>query len=68
MTIDSESGRTDRSDVPVDEILPEYSLKGGVRGKYARRFAGVSNPAPPDADASDVSPDRIPESRRGPRE
>jgi hypothetical protein len=25
--------------IPDDDILPEYSLKGGMRGKYADRYA-----------------------------
>jgi hypothetical protein len=30
---------SDPTNIPDDEILPEYSLKGGVRGKYAMRYA-----------------------------
>ena len=29
---------SDMNNVPEDEILPEYSLKGAVRGKYADRY------------------------------
>jgi hypothetical protein len=31
------SEMNDPSEIPADEILPGYSLKGGVRGQYAAR-------------------------------
>ena len=40
-----------------DEILPEYSLKGGVRGKYADRYARGTNLVRLDADVARVFPD-----------
>jgi hypothetical protein len=41
------------TNIPDDEILPEYNLKGGVRGKYA---AGT-NLVRLDADVAAVFPD-----------
>jgi len=29
--------------VPDDEILPEYTIRDGVRGKYAERYAEGTN-------------------------
>ena len=29
---------------PEDEMLPEYDFRGGVRGKYAARFAASTPP------------------------
>lgn len=43
--------------VPDDEILPEYTLKGGVRGKYADRYARGTNLVLLDADVAAVFPD-----------
>ena len=40
-----------------DEILPEYSLRGGVRGKYAERFAAGTNLVRLDSDVAPVFPD-----------
>ncbi|HEU0012241.1 MAG TPA: hypothetical protein VFQ45_01085 [Longimicrobium sp.] len=37
------SDRPSGGGVPGDEILPEYSLRGGVRGKYAGRYAEGTN-------------------------
>lgn len=45
------------NDVPPDEILPEYSLKGGVRGKYAARYAAGTNLVRLDPDVAAVFPD-----------
>jgi hypothetical protein len=46
-----------QSNIPNDEILPEYSLKGGVRGKYAARYAAGTNLVRLDADVAAVFPD-----------
>lgn len=43
-------------DVPEDEILPEYSLRGGVRGKYAERYAAGTNLVRLDLDVAAVFP------------
>jgi hypothetical protein len=48
---------TTHDEIPDDEILPEYSLKGGVRGKYAERFANGTNLILLDPDVADVFPD-----------
>jgi hypothetical protein len=45
--------------VPNDEILPEYSLQGGVRGKYADRYARGTNLVPLDPDVAEVFSDPI---------
>jgi hypothetical protein len=45
------------SAVPEDEILPEYSLQGGVRGKYAERYARGTNLVPLDPDVAEVFSD-----------
>lgn len=42
---------------PVDELLPEYSLKGGVRGKYAAAFDEGTNLVLLDPDVAEVFPD-----------
>ena len=34
---------SDEHEIPEDEILPEYSLKGAVRGKYAEWYAQGAN-------------------------
>ena len=47
----------DPAGIPDDEILPEYSLKGGVRGKYAARYAAGTNLVRLDADVAAVFPD-----------
>ena len=44
-------------ELPDDEILPEYSLKGGVRGKYAARYARGTNLVLLEPDVADVFPD-----------
>ncbi|MGH7555733.1 MAG: hypothetical protein ACREMQ_22255, partial [Longimicrobiales bacterium] len=40
-----------------DEILPEYDLTGGVRGKYAARYAEGTNIVRLDPDVAKVFPD-----------
>jgi hypothetical protein len=40
-----------------DEILPEYDLTGGVRGKYAGRYAEGTNLVRLDPDVAKVFPD-----------
>ena len=45
---------SDPTDFPDDEILPEYSLNGGVRGKYAERYAQGTNLVRLDPDAAAV--------------
>ena len=50
---------SDRTDVPDDEILPEYSLKGGIRGKYAERYARGTNLVLLDPDVAEVFPDAV---------
>jgi hypothetical protein len=40
-----------------DEILPEYDLTGGVRGKYAARYAEGTNIVRLDPDVARVFPD-----------
>jgi hypothetical protein len=47
---------SDRTTTPEDEILPEYSLKGAVRGKYAARYAEGTNVVLLDEDAAEESP------------
>ena len=42
---------------PDDEILPEYSLQGGIRGKYAERYARGTNLVPLDPDVAEVFSD-----------
>jgi len=39
-----------------DEMRPEYDFSGGVRGKYAARYAEGSNVVVVDPDLSDVFP------------
>jgi hypothetical protein len=47
----------DHDVTPDDEILPEYSLKGGVRGKYAARYAEGTNVVLLDPDVAEMFPD-----------
>jgi hypothetical protein len=47
----------ERNDIPDDEILPEYSLKGGVRGKYADRYVRDTTVVLLDPDVAEVFPD-----------
>jgi hypothetical protein len=48
---------SDATNIPDDEILPEYCLEGGVRGKYAARYAAGTNLVRLDADVAAVFPD-----------
>jgi hypothetical protein len=41
----------------VAEMRPEYDFRGGVRGKYAKRFASGSNVILLDPDVAEVFPD-----------
>ena len=47
----------DHPAVRHDEILPEYSLQGGVRGKYAAQYAQGTNVVLLDADVAELFPD-----------
>ncbi|HEU4454681.1 MAG TPA: hypothetical protein VFR81_16555 [Longimicrobium sp.] len=47
----------DDQNIPDEEILPEYSLQGGVRGKYAERYARGTNLVRLDPDVAAVFPD-----------
>jgi len=40
-----------------DEILPEYDFRGGVRGKYAERYAEGTNVVLLDPDVAAAFPD-----------
>jgi hypothetical protein len=51
---------SDPLNIPDDEILPEYSLKGGVRGKYAEWFAQGMSIVRLDADVAAVFGDSEP--------
>lgn len=51
-----QSKQAPANDVPDDEILPQYSLKGGVRGKYAERYARGTNVVLLDPDVAEVFP------------
>jgi hypothetical protein len=44
-------------DAAEDELLPEYDLTGGVRGKYAERYAAGTNLVRLDPDVAKVFPD-----------
>ena len=39
------------------DMAEEYDFRGGVRGKYARRFAAGTNLVALDPDVADVFPD-----------
>jgi hypothetical protein len=43
--------------IPDDEILPEYSLQGGARGKYAERYLEGTNLILLDPDLALIFPD-----------
>ena len=46
------------SDVDAaDEMRPEYDFRGGVRGKYAERYARGTNVVLLDPDVGEVFPD-----------
>ena len=51
---------SDCNTIPDDEILPEYSLKGGVRGKYATRYAEGTDVNLLDADVPEMFSDSEP--------
>lgn len=40
-----------------DEMLPEYDFSGGIRGKYAERYARATNVVVLDPDVAEVFPD-----------
>ncbi len=40
-----------------DEMLPEYDFSGGVRGKYAERYARAKNVVVLDPDVAEAFPD-----------
>jgi hypothetical protein len=42
-----------------DELLPEYELTGGERGKYAARYAAGTNLVPLDPDVAAAFPDPV---------
>jgi hypothetical protein len=48
---------SDPNHTPDDEMLDEYSLKGGVRGKYAERYAQGTNLVLLDPDVAEIFPD-----------
>jgi hypothetical protein len=48
---------TDAAPADPDEILPEYDFRGGVRGKYAARFAEGTNLVALDPDVAAAFPD-----------
>jgi hypothetical protein len=41
----------------TDEMRPEYDFRGGVRGKYAERYAHGTNIVLLDPDVAEVFPD-----------
>lgn len=49
--------RKEWNEIPDDEILPEYDLTGGVRGKYSQRYARGTNLVLLDPDVAEVFPD-----------
>ena len=56
----------DHNTTPDDEILDEYDLKGGVRGKYAARYAEGTSVVLLDSSISDTLPDsKTPDKVRG---
>ena len=44
------------AEVGEDEILPEYDFRGGVRGKYAARYAEGTNVVVLDPDVAEAFP------------
>ncbi len=46
-----------KNEIPDDEILPEYDLRAGVRGKYAERYAKGTNLVLLDPDVAALFPD-----------
>jgi len=49
--------RATRKRKPATEMLPEYDFSGGVRGKYAARYARGSNVVVLSPDVARVFPD-----------
>jgi hypothetical protein len=47
----------DPSNIAPDEILPEYDLTSGTKGKYAERYARGTNLILLDPDVAEVFPD-----------
>ena len=45
------------AEVDPDELLPEYDLAGGERGKYAARYAAGTHLVPLDPDVAAAFPD-----------
>jgi hypothetical protein len=45
------------AEVDADDLLPEYDLTGGERGKYAARYAAGTNLVPLDPDVAAAFPD-----------
>lgn len=41
----------------ADELRPEYDFSGGVRGKYAERYARGTNLVVLDPDVAEIFPD-----------
>lgn len=48
---------SERHVIEEDEILPEYSLEAGVRGKYAARYAEGTNVVLLDRYVAEMFPD-----------
>jgi hypothetical protein len=55
--VNGESMRRVRSRDEPEEMLPEYDFSGGVRGKYASRFAKDTIMVVLDPDVAEVFPD-----------
>jgi hypothetical protein len=49
--------RTTPDDDPPDDMRAEYDFRGGVRGKYAERYASGTNVVLLDPDVPEVSRD-----------
>jgi hypothetical protein len=49
--------RSPKQQVNADEPLPEYDFRGGIRGKYAARFAAGTNLVFLDPDVAELFPD-----------
>ena len=55
--VNGENMRKARSRPEAEEMLPEYDFSGGVRGKYADRFAKDTIMVVLDPDVAEVFPD-----------
>ena len=54
----SEAGERRAGDItPADDLLPEYDLGGGERGKYAAQYAAGTNVVALDPDVAAAFPD-----------